>query len=327
MGFDPLELLRSTTLFSSCDDADLGAIAALSETVEVGDGEQVFGVGEQSERLFIIDHGDIVVSKEDDTGRMVDIARFLDGDIIGELDMFTSEVRNAVASSIGSSTLLAFPRFGKRYSELSESHPAVSARLLNTFLVQISARIRGINALVRENSPVVQELKRQVYVDKLTGLYNKTYFTETLDQIVREADGTTGLLMYKPDNFKIINDTHGHEAGDKTLRFISDSLGDYVADREMLFRYAGNENAIILPNADRTEVEKQAERHANFLRSLDLAPVLDGDSIVLSVSFGMGLAPEHGATAEALIDAVHPLPLEGRRRGGNHSYFPEDIAE
>lgn len=327
MGSEPKHLLKSTTLFSSCSDEDLSVIASLSGYVDIPDGETVFIDGEEPDRLFVVDQGEIVIRKNNDDGRPVDIARFLAGDCFGELDMFTGELRNATAYSSGKASLLIFPDKEKRFNEILESYPKVSARLLHEFLVQISARIRGVNVLVKENSPLVKELKRQVYVDKLTGLYNKTCFDETLSRVLAGQYDSVGLLMYKPDNFKDINDSYGHEAGDKVLRYIADGLCELVPDRDMLFRYMGNENVVILPGAGRNELLRQADVIGGYLRSLDLCPILGTEPLKLSVSFGLGIAPDHGGEADSLIDKIHPLPLEGRRRGGNLCLFPEDSNE
>ena len=327
MSSNPDLLLKSTALFSTCTDEDLAVIASRSEFLDIPDGETVFTGGDKSERLYIVDSGEIVIRKDNNDGRPVDIARFLAGDYFGELDMFTGESRNAAAYASGDVSLLVFPDGETSFGEILESYPQMSARLLHAFLVQISARIRGVNVLVKENSPLVQELKRQVYVDKLTGLNNKTCFDETFDRILSGDNKTTGLLMFKPDNFKTINDSYGHEAGDKVLRQIADGLCELVPDRDMLFRYMGNENAVILPGAGREEVCRQAEIIGDYLRSIDLAPILDGSSVTLSVSFGLGVFPEHGSDASTLAEAVHPLTLEGRRRGGNLCLFPEDSIE
>ena len=329
MTSDPKRLLKSTILFSSCSDEDLAVIASHSGALEFSHNELVFSPGDDSDRLYIVENGEIVIRKDDDEGRSVDIARFLSGDTFGELDMFTGELRNASAVVSRGVSLLVFPSGDNSFNDILRNHPQVSARLLHTFLVQVSARIRGVNSLVKENSPLVQELKRQVYADKLTGLNNKTSFEETLGRVLsfRDKESSTGLLMFKPDNFKVINDNFGHEAGDKVLRFIADDLCDLIGNRDMLFRYMGNENALILPGAGRAELLKQAEKIGKHLSSLNLREILGDDTFRLSVSFGLGMTPEHGSDAVSLIEAVHPLTLEGRRRGGNCCLFPEDFIE
>jgi len=327
MATDAKPLLQSAELFSLCTDEDLSIIASRSEFLHLSDGDAIFVENEPPERLYLVVRGEVVVRKKDHEGYSVDIARFLPGDCLGELDMFTGENRNASAYALDGATLLAFPAKRRGFDDIREKHPGVVAKLMHTFLVQTSARIRSVNMLVKENSPLVQDLKKQVYVDKLTGLYNKTLFDETLVRVLSKAQGTTGLLMYKPDNFKVINDHYGHDGGDKVLRHIADGLQDIVPNRDMLFRYMGNENAVILPNAQRDNLMEMANIIGDYLRSIDCESIVGQSAPRLSVSFGLGIAPEHGKTAEELVNAVHPLSLEGRRRGGNLILYPEGLRE
>lgn len=76
--------------------------------------------------------------------------------------------------------MLRIPGKSDSFREILENHPGIAAIILYEFLKIISGRIRNANSLVRENSALIQELKRQVYGDKLTGLYNKTFLEETL---------------------------------------------------------------------------------------------------------------------------------------------------
>lgn len=326
MDFDPVPLLRKASLFTSCAKEDIKEIASVCGISSYDDGDPVFEAGEPAERLYIVHTGEVVIRKDDDEGHAVDIARFLPGDFFGELDMFLGSPRNASAVADGQVSLLKFPSDGRTFGSLPEMSLSTSAALFHSFLVQISSRIRDVNSLVKENSPVVRELKKQVYVDKLTGLNNRTYFDEVLEEVI-SANERVGLLLYKPDNFKIINDSHGHEAGDRVLRFIAERLRDFVEDSDMLFRYMGNENAVILPGGDRDELISLADRLGTLLRELDLTPALGHGDIRLSVSFGLALFPDHAGSARSLSETAHPLTLEGRRRGGNMCLFPEDSEE
>jgi len=317
-------LLKSTALFSTCTDRDLSTIASYSRFVRIHDGDAVFNAGDSPDRLYVIDSGEIFIRRFDDGGNSSDIARFISGDCFGELDMFTGEKRNASAIAVGETSLLAFPGGDNKFKDILNLQPRVSARLLHAFLVQISAQIRAVNALVKDNSPLIQELKRQVYLDKLTGLNNKTCFEESLASLMGEKK-RVGLLMFKPDNFKEINDKYGHEAGDKVLRRIGEELGKIVPKRELLFRYMGNENAVILPDADRSDLFELAKRIRDGLQSLNLNELL-GDSLTpLTFSFGLGLNTVHGEDTVTLVEAIHPLSLEGRLRGGGAILFPEDV--
>ena len=64
---------------------------------------------------------------------------------------------------------------------------------------------------------------------------------------------TVGLLLMKPDNFKYINDTFGHEAGDETLKLMAAALNHFMGERGIVLRYMGNELGVILPGCGRNE--------------------------------------------------------------------------
>ena len=243
-------LLKSTAIFACLTPEDIDFVMSLSDRLTLQDGQEIFRDGDNPTRFFVVIEGEVVIRTGEDVGHKTDIARFLPGDCFGELDFFTAERRTATALAVNPTQLLGFPPDNSSLSDISEKWPMVSARLFHGFLIHISSRIRKANAFVKSNSVLVRELKRQAYVDKLTGLFNKLYFEETLGNTLKSGSHG-GLLMYKPDNFKQINDEYGHEAGDNILQFVAKALRQVVPDENLLFRYTGNENAVILPGATR----------------------------------------------------------------------------
>ena len=177
-----------------------------------------------------------------------------------------------------------FPGGGRRLKDVIDAHPSVTARLYRAFLIGISARIRGANSLVKENSPLVQELRRQVYEDKLTGLNNRTRFQEVLSQQLQQctAESPVGLLMFKPDNFKTFNDSFGHEIGDRLLKHMARVLKGLELDKERVFRYTGNENAVIFSNTSEEELLQWSQTIGDTMRSLDFSGII---SVHLSSTF------------------------------------------
>lgn len=315
-----VELLRAAPLFSSFEDDELAAIAEKSDFLELADGQVLFQPGDPGDRLFMVASGSIVIFSPE-SGQT--LAEFVPGDSFGELELLTRAARNALARSSGPSRLLAFPSGGLSIQEALSARPAVATRILRSFLIVVAGRTRSANALVKENSPVVRELKRQVYGDKLTGLYNKAYLDENLPGLVKQ--GALALVMMKPDNFKEINDRFGHEAGDATLVLMAGELARHVGAAGTCVRYMGNELAVVYPGLDREAAIAAARGIQAHLSGLDLEPVTKDGGIRLSMSLGIALAPEHGAAAD-LIKVSSGLPLEGRARGGSKVLFPEDIA-
>lgn len=317
------EVLASAPLFSSFDANELDYLAEKSEFASFEDGQRVFDEGDSGDRLYLVASGSVVIlSPEDDST----LAEFVPGDSFGELELLTGTKRNAGARASGRTLLLAFPAGGQSLKRALSTRPEVAARILRSFLLVVAGRMRKSNALVKENSPWVRELKRQVYGDKLTGLLNKAYLEENLPQMIGspEAPARLALLMLKPDNFKEINDRFGHEVGDAALVLMAGELDRAVGKEGTAVRYNGNELAAVYLGKDRDAALETAAALQARLASLDLMGVTGDPSLRLSLSFGIALCPDHGADAESLIKASAGLPLTARARGGSLILFPED---
>jgi diguanylate cyclase (GGDEF)-like protein len=130
--------------------------------------------------------------------------------------------------------------------------------------------------------------------------------------------------MFKPDNFKLINDTYGHEAGDLVLRLMAAEVRRHVDSDGFAVRYMGNELAVVIPDCDRRQAGEKARTIQSSLNSLDLTSATGNGEIRLTASFGVAVYPHHSRNANELIEAAHALPLVGRGRGGNLILFPED---
>ncbi|MCG8452231.1 MAG: GGDEF domain-containing protein [Spirochaetales bacterium] len=328
MSNDAMTHLRAAPLFSTCSNEDLSIISSLCESRKIEDNGVVFSTGDPADRFYVVQSGEVAIRKSDEEGSWRDIARFREGDCIGELDFFVSGNRNADAMAAGDVVLLEFPGGGRCLKDVIDAHPSVTARLYRAFLIGISARIRGANSLVKENSPLVQELRRQVYEDKLTGLNNRTRFQEVLNQQLKECTPTApvGLLMFKPDNFKTFNDSFGHEVGDQLLKHMARVLKGLELDKDQIFRYTGNENAVIFSNTSQEELLQWSQIIGDTMRSLDFSGIIPSTSLRLSMSFGMVLAPVHGTNQEDLVETAHELVMQGRKLGGNHAFFPKEAS-
>ncbi len=321
------DLLKQADIFSSLLPGDIDVLAAGSEILGYKPDEAVFSMDDPGNALYIVESGEVVVQKLDESRRKIDIARFVSGNCFGELDLFTENVRDAFAHASTETRLLVFPESETGFSTFLEKHPALSARILHEILVKIAVRIRSANALIKDNSPLVQELRRQVYLDKLTGIFNQAYITETIQKLIKRDEGGFALIIVKPDNFKDLNDTYGHDAGDSAIRIIARGLQNFIGDEERVARYKGNAMAVLLPGVGRKEAFTEAESIREYISCLDVTEATDGNIFTITSSIGITIFPEHGIGAEDLLILTHELPLIGRSRGGNKILFPEDSGE
>jgi diguanylate cyclase (GGDEF)-like protein len=122
-------------------------------------------------------------------------------------------------------------------------------------------------------------------------LYNHGYFQEILKQEVEEAkdcEANLALLLLDIDNFKQINDTYGHQAGDKILAELADLLRNNTRDNDTVARYGGEEFAIALNNVTPEVAIKKGEKLKELIANMEVD--YEGKIITITVSIGVAYA-------------------------------------
>ncbi len=323
-------LLSNVAIFSGLSESELKTVVDYAEVVQYAENRELFVPGDKASHFYVVCSGSVDIIRADSAvpeGKAVQeslIARLLPGDSFGEMELLVGLVHNEIARVPEQSQLFLFPSRDKNIADVWASHPALGARMLFCYLRDTAARQRKAIAAIKENSPLVQELKKQVYGDKLTGLFNKTYLEEELPQLLKKHD-KLALLMFKPDNFKQINDTYGHEAGDTVIVLMAAELARHTCEGDICVRYMGNELALVLPGRERDAAQKEAERIRLLMNELNVSSCTNNEPFTVTVSFGVSLFPDHAQSSSELIALAHELPLLGRSRGGNMILFPGEV--
>ena len=312
-----LALLRSAGLFSALGQEELETVADSSELVDHRRGEVVLRAGDPSDALYIVQRGEVVVSKEVAEGQSITLASFIAGDCFGELDFFSRTPRNATAVAEQDAVLLAFPRRAVPFDSLIASRPRVFAKVLHAFLTTVAQRIRATNRLITENAPWVQELRRQLHTDAQTGLFSKPYLEQEAASFLTE---TTALIMLKPDNFKQLNDRYGHKAGDGAMVLLASCLKPFLGPRGFGVRYRGNEVAVVLPGTGEQGARELAEGLRRSVNGLDLSPITERPDFRFTASLSVVVHRGGVPGWQAAIAAAYDLLYRARNDGGDRVY-------
>jgi diguanylate cyclase (GGDEF)-like protein len=320
-----VELLRHASIFESLKDDELELIHRHSEYKELPEGGVLFNPEEEGNALYIIAEGQIAISRSDgeDVGR--EIARFVEGDSFGELDLLLKNRHNATARATEPTKLLVFPGHGLSFEEISVRYPGTFAQVLFKLLGVIASRLRSTNQLISQNSSWVQQLRQQVYRDKLTGFFNKAYLHEELPKIVEQQSDRVSLIFVKPDNFKMVNDTFGHDVGDKTLERFAKRVGDCLPAEAIPVRYRGNEIGVVLPGGGPEDAAELAGRARETLASTSIEDLTGGRSFQLSASASYCTIPLDGEEIEELIAKTNETVYAARTAGGGRVWHIDQL--
>ncbi len=183
--------------------------------------------------------------------------------------------------------------------------------------LQLGITVAEQISLALSNLNLRETLRLQSIRDPLTGLFNRRYLEESLDREVHRAArrGTPlGVIMLDLDHFKQFNDSFGHAAGDTLLRELGAFLQAHVRREDIACRYGGEEFALILPEASLANTQRRAEQLRNDIKHLSVEHRRQPLGAV-TLSLGVAAFPEHGSTAESLLNAADSALYRAKAAG------------
>ena len=188
---------------------------------------------------------------------------------------------------------------------------------LNSMLATVQQRtdeLQSANEELRQRNRQLLDARAQAASDPLTGLSNhRTLHERAREEVhrVQETGSPVGLIMMDIDDFKRVNDSQGHQAGDEILREITSCLTDAV-EGEKVYRYGGDEFAVLLSGIDIRKTARVAER---LRRAVERQ--FDGSGEKITVSMGVASFPEAASSAEELIYSADAAMYWAKSAGKN----------
>jgi diguanylate cyclase (GGDEF)-like protein len=157
-----------------------------------------------------------------------------------------------------------------------------------------------------ENARLVRQLKDAAETDLVTGIYSHRHLQDRVRQETARANrahSSLSVLMVDLDEFKAINDEHGHQAGDRVLRAIAGALRAAVRTSDVVARYGGDEFVVLMPDTDEEEARHVAARAEAAVAGLE-HHMADGSVVEVTCSVGLALHPRDGRTGKELLRAA-----------------------
>ncbi|CAI3790151.1 hypothetical protein AHFPHNDE_03870 [Pseudomonas sp. MM227] len=173
----------------------------------------------------------------------------------------------------------------------------------------------GIYEDITQSKLAQQRIERLAYTDNLTNLGNRPAFIRCLDEsFAHDSDRPISMMLVDIDNFKRINDSLGHQTGDKLLVSLSRRLRNSLSPAGSLARFASNEFAVLLHDTDLEAGQRIAQE---VLLTLDKPMFVDNQLINVTGSVGLACAPLHGRDPQTLMKNAG-LALHKAKANGKH---------
>jgi len=176
--------------------------------------------------------------------------------------------------------------------------------------------VKKANDIISKLSSQVKVLEKDSTLDSLTKVFNRRALTKHLEHLCsqQKLNYELHLLILDIDDFKVINDTYGHIAGDKILIFVANILKKTLRDGDKIFRYGGEEFILILNRIDMLYCNKVASRILELISKNTL--IYKGKSLNVTVSIGTTILVE-GDTSESLINRADNALYKAKDDGKN----------
>lgn len=310
-----MALISGVELFSTLLEDDLCYVLSRTGFRTVSENTALFTAGETALQFFVVKSGSVSITANTDAAGPRELARYVAGDVFGDFHFVINGPYNATAITLEKTELLVFPEDGLTFDRLSDEKPDTASRILLKSISMIASRLRSTNQLIAENTPWIRELRKQIFTDPPTGLWNKAFMDSELPQ---QLSGTVAVIMVKPDKFKELNDAVGHAAGDVVLGQIAAMLLKLAKTgrKGWAIRLRSNEMCLIVPNATTTAGKKMAsEIRAAFP---GMVPKQKGVEIfALSASIALGFWPDDNKSWTLVAEQTNQAMQEVWKTGGD----------
>jgi len=261
--------------------------------------------------IFIIDIILLGIVTFDEQGQPIIIIYFLTPFLIAYL-FFSAKVA-LICSAIAYSfiSFLYYLRF------FEPSSPNFQYEIITLIFAGISS-IVGLHVVVGLRHGIEKRLIEIAHTDALTGLPNRMHFNSRITQEIERSkreDTQLCLALIDLDNFKEINDSYGHDAGDATLIHMSKFISDSLRSQDILCRFGGDELVLIIPN---TSMESASQILEHLREKIEKTQVIfNHHTISITVSIGYSLLSTPETTYETLYSIVDKCLYFSKKNGRN----------
>ncbi len=255
-------------------------------------------------------------------------------EVIARNDILSQEL--GIDIEAGFETFVAQARRGNNeeynWTYIHKNGSRIPVRLSVTALYDSHGHISGFLGIafdITEQLKADERLEYLAYIDQLTQLPNRMLYSDRLNQIITLSEREKkrfSIFFLDLDKFKFVNDTYGHEVGDKLLIHVAKVITSNIRKSDTVARLGGDEFTVILPGLDshydKIAVSLIAEK---IIEKLSKEVVIDGNHINIGASIGIAIYPKDGTDAIALNKHADIAMYQAKEHGrGQHNFYDPD---
>ncbi len=285
----------------------------------------IFNEGDTGEDLYIITSGAVGSTLRLPNGKQKELVTFQAGNFFGEMAIFDNAPRSATCVALEASSCL---KLGKSdFFGVMDSNPRVAIEVMYRMLNITSQRLRNTSKFLLDMVRWGDDASKRAITDEITGAYNRRYLDNALDDLfitAKNSGKSLSLIMGDVDYFRKINESYGHEVGDKTIVEVVKIFKKHLRQKDILARYGGDELTVILPETHPDEALNIAEMIRKSVSDIDLFKGLEGTLKQVTTSQGIASFPIHADSLKSLKEKADQALYKAKEMGRNRVYCPKE---
>lgn len=235
----------------------------------------------------------------------------------GPFSIFTPILNTLYLQEFIATLVVLILFFGVLLKEIKEKN--ILLLRTNFKLKKLSKNLeKRVNEKTKSLEDANEKLKFLATTDFLTEIYNRRFFDESLNNEIEKAqryNSSLSFIMFDIDYFKNINDTFGHNVGDKVLISLTKLIKENIRKIDIFSRIGGEEFVIILPNTDLEKTKELAIKLKDLVENHVL--ILDNQEIRITISVGLSTFNENNQTYNEIFKTADTNLYEAKRKGRN----------
>ena len=311
--------LKSVDIFSLLSEGEIDEIRAHLEDINVEAGSVLFRQGDEGNELYIVRLGSVATSIDLPDGKSREIAVFKSGDFFGEMSIFENAPRSATCTAREKSELLVLHQ--RSIFRIIENHPTAAQKIMYRMLNITTQRLRNTGDFLFDMVQWGDKARKRAITDEMTGVYNRRFLDDSLNQYVDEARKNGEplvLVMVDLDYFRQINELYGHETGDSVIRDVVGVFKNHLKNPNIIARYGGDEFTFLIPGFGPKDALGICDSIRTDVEKLETLSRFDGAIKKVTTSQGLACFPESAGDVDSLKkkadSALYRAKEEGRNR-------------
>ena len=299
----PLKILASIDILSSLSNKELNSLYLHMNIEEYKEGETLFNEGDIGEHMYIILSGSVSICVNTPDGKVLEIAEITEGNFFGEMSIFDQAARSASCSTKCHTQVLSLG--AADFFEFIKNKPLAGSSIIRKMLNITTRRLQNTGSFLSDMVTWGEAARTRAITDDFTGLYNRRFLDEVLENRISESLSGGFPLSYAMidlDHFGALNNEYGQETGDMVILAVVEVFKRIFSGTDIITRYGGDEFIVVFPKTKGNRAFNICMKMLMELRKINLIVKQDGSIQKISASVGVSSVPDHADSASILTE-------------------------